>query len=66
MLFGIATQRGPAYAVAIVVAAGLLAWSHALVRPDDLQRVQVAFFHANVGVAGIILMGTAIDVFSRA
>lgn len=64
VVFGVATLRGPAYFAALVVAAVLLAWSHAIVRPDDLSRVGVAFFQANVGVAGVILAGTAIDVFA--
>lgn len=63
--FGLATGLGPAYFAALAVAAGLLAWSHAIVGPDDLSRVGIAFFQANVGVAGVVLAGTAVDVFGR-
>jgi 4-hydroxybenzoate polyprenyltransferase len=63
VVFGMAAARGPAYFLALVVAASLLAWSHAIVREDDLTRVGLAFFQANVGVAAIVLAGTAVDVF---
>lgn len=63
VVFGIATQRGPAFFVALAIAAALLAWSHAIVRPNDFSRVGLAFFQANVGVAAVILLGTAVDVF---
>ena len=48
------------YALAIVLAAALLAWEHSLVAPDDLSRVNLAFFTINgwVGVglfAGLVL-----------
>ena len=35
------------YWAGLVVTAGLLAWEHILVRPDDLSRVDVAFFNIN-------------------
>lgn len=35
------------YWVGLVVAAGLLAWEHLLVRPDDLSRIDLAFFNIN-------------------
>ena len=61
--FGLAAERGPAYFAAIVVSATLLAWSHSIVTPRDLSRVGIAFFQANVGVAGVVMAGTLIDVF---
>ena len=48
------------YGLSIVLAAALLAWEHGLVAPDDLSRVNQAFFTINgwVGVglfAGLVL-----------
>jgi 4-hydroxybenzoate polyprenyltransferase len=33
--------------IGVVITAGLLAWEHSLVKPDDLSRVNVAFFNIN-------------------
>lgn len=50
---------GPIYWCGISAVAVLLVYEHALVRPDDLTRVNVAFFHVNAIVSiGIFLIGT--------
>jgi len=33
--------------IGVAITAGLLAWEHSLVKPDDLSRVNVAFFNIN-------------------
>ncbi len=35
------------YWLGVGITAGLLAWEHSLVKPDDLSRVNVAFFNVN-------------------
>jgi 4-hydroxybenzoate polyprenyltransferase len=57
LAFGIATTLGWPWFAATGVASLLLLWSHRLVRPDDLSRVQVAFFHVNVAVGAVMLAG---------
>ena len=53
------------YLAGIAAVAALLAYEHRLVRPDDLSRVNVAFFHVNAVVSiGLFLIGTA-DLFVR-
>ncbi|MBI4564539.1 MAG: UbiA family prenyltransferase [Planctomycetes bacterium] len=47
------------YLAAVALIAPLLAYEHALVRPDDLRRVNQAFFHVNAAV-GLTLAGGAI------
>jgi 4-hydroxybenzoate polyprenyltransferase len=43
----------------VIAVAALLAYEHALVRPDDLTRVNVAFFHVNAVVSlGLLVVGT--------
>ncbi|NLX59010.1 MAG: UbiA family prenyltransferase [Phycisphaerae bacterium] len=42
-----AVVLGPWYLVAVAVLAALLIWQHRLVRPDDLSRIDQAFFTAN-------------------
>jgi 4-hydroxybenzoate polyprenyltransferase len=45
--FGWVAGFGVWYVVGIVVAAGILAWEHQLVRPGDLSRLDAAFFTMN-------------------
>jgi 4-hydroxybenzoate polyprenyltransferase len=47
------------YWIGIAAVAGLLAYEHALVRPDDLARVNTAFFHVNAVISlGLLAVGT--------
>jgi 4-hydroxybenzoate polyprenyltransferase len=46
---------GAVYLWGVAATAGLLVYEHALVRPDDLDRVNVAFFHVNA-VIGVLLL----------
>lgn|SRR5487761_193974 len=56
-------ELGWIYTAGIIAVALLLAYEHRLVRPDDLTRVNVAFFHVNAVVSiGLFLVGTA-DLF---
>ena len=50
---------GLIYGIGATLAAALLAYEHALVRPDDLQRVNRAFFHVNA-VISLGLLAVAI------
>jgi 4-hydroxybenzoate polyprenyltransferase len=52
VLVGWATGAGALYAVGVAVAAGLLLYEHSLVSPDDLHRLDAAFFTMN-GVISI-------------
>lgn len=49
------------YAVGLVLIAGLLVYEHRLVRPDDLQRAGVAFFHVNAVVSMVLLLVGGVD-----
>ncbi len=50
---------GTLYWIAIVVVAALLIYEHALVRPDDLDRVNIAFFNINAVISlGLFAVGT--------
>lgn len=56
-------QLGSIYVTGIVGVAGLLVYEHRLVRPDDLTRVNLAFFNVNAVVSiGLFLVGIA-DLF---
>jgi 4-hydroxybenzoate polyprenyltransferase len=63
--FGVLAGLGAPYFVAAGVAAALLVMEHRIVRPDDLARVNLAFFHLNAGVSMLVLAGTGLDIFLR-
>lgn len=51
-------QLGLVYLIGVIVAGVLLAYEHWLVRPDDLSRVNRAFFQVN----GVISLGLLLVV----
>ncbi|MFO0888381.1 MAG: 4-hydroxybenzoate octaprenyltransferase [Isosphaeraceae bacterium] len=55
---GVVYPLGPIYYVGVASVAALLIYEHALVRPDDLTRVNQAFFHVNVVISlGLLIFG---------
>lgn len=44
---GLLTGLGWPYWIGVILAAGLLAYEHSLVRPDDLSKLGIAFFNVN-------------------
>lgn len=57
----IVPQLGAVYWGTLVAIAALLVWEHSLVRPDDLSRVNQAFFTANAAIGLLLLVAIAID-----
>ena len=66
LLFLIASPpHGPlglAYLAALFCVTVLLVYEHALVRPDDLARVNQAFFHVNVIISVILLLALVVEI----
>lgn len=54
---------GIIFLVGIILVAALLAYEHALVRPDDLSRVNVAFFHVNAVISLGLLAVAGLDLW---
>ncbi|MCI0361260.1 MAG: UbiA family prenyltransferase, partial [Planctomycetaceae bacterium] len=53
------------YGLGVAAVALLLIYEHALVRPDDLTRVNAAFFNVNVVISmGLFVLGT-VDLLLR-
>ncbi len=48
---GVLLSLGWIYWLGLVVTGGLLSWEHWLVRPDDLSRIDVAFFNINTYIS---------------
>jgi 4-hydroxybenzoate polyprenyltransferase len=61
----IAGDLGVFYLAAVGVAAALLVWEHSIVRPNDLSRLNVAFFTLNGYVSVVLLAGVVADVLLR-
>jgi len=55
---GLSYPLGRLYFAGVAVVAALLVYEHTLVRPDDLTRVNRAFFQVNVGISvGLLAVG---------
>ena len=59
---GLVPELGAIYWVAWAAIAALLVWEHALVKPDDLSRVNQAFFTANAAIGLLLLAAIAADL----
>ena len=56
---------GSTYYMGVVIVAILLIYEHALVRPDDLTRVNQAFFHVNIAISMGVLLFVLADLMLR-
>jgi 4-hydroxybenzoate polyprenyltransferase len=56
-------ELGWIYWAAFAVIVALLVWEHSLVRPDDLSRVNQAFFSANALIGLVLLAAIAADLW---
>jgi len=54
VVLGLMTGLGWLYWAGVVVAAGLFVYEHSLVSPDDLSRLDIAFFNINGYIAVIL------------
>lgn len=56
-------QLGAIYWLALLAIAALLVWEHSIVRPDDLSRVNEAFFSANAALGLVLLAAITADLW---
>ena len=61
--FGLLVPLGIAYQAGVGLAVGLLVWEHRLLRPDQLARIQSAFFTANGAIAIAMFAAGCIDIY---
>ncbi len=59
---GLIYPLGWVYFAGIAAVAALLIYEHALIRPDDLTRVNVAFFNVNVVIGVGLLLFSVVDI----
>lgn len=62
LLAGISVSLGWVYVLTILVIGGILWWEHRLISPDDLSRVNMAFFTLNGIVAVFLFAGILVDL----
>ncbi|MES2123316.1 MAG: UbiA-like polyprenyltransferase [Gemmatimonadota bacterium] len=65
VVFGWYANFGVWYFNGLVVGAGILAWEHQLVKPDDLSRLDAAFFTMNGVMSVTVLAFALLDVVAR-
>ena len=61
LLFAWGAGFGVVFGAAILVAAGLLAWEHRLVRVGDYSKLDAAFFTMNGIISGVTAVGAIAD-----
>jgi 4-hydroxybenzoate polyprenyltransferase len=62
---GLVMALGWTYWIALVIVAGLLAYENLIVKPDDLSRINVAFFNINSYIAVTLFIGTFLALILR-
>jgi len=62
---GRAAGLGWIYLLGVAVVVAMLAWEHAILRPSDLSRLNVAFFNLNGYVSVIFFAATLADVLVK-
>ena len=61
-LAGLGLQMGLLYWLGVAAVAALIAYEHLLVRPDDLRRLDAAFFTVNGLISVVFFVFVAVDV----
>jgi 4-hydroxybenzoate polyprenyltransferase len=62
LVVGHAAGLGWIYLAGVAVVVAMLVWEHAILRPSDLSRLDVAFFNLNGYVSVIYFAATLADV----
>jgi 4-hydroxybenzoate polyprenyltransferase len=59
------TQLGVFAYTGIAIVAGILFWEHRIIKPNDLSKVNVAFFSLNGYISILLLVTFALDILTR-
>lgn len=62
---GISMQLSWVYWIGLIIVIGLLVYEHSLVRPNDLSKINVAFFNVNGYISITIFVATLIALFVK-
>ena len=55
---GLVMNLGPVYLIGVAIVAALLIYEHSLVKPNDLSKVNLAFFNVNGYISITIFVAT--------
>lgn len=61
VLFGWGAGLGAWYYAGVAVAAAILVWEHQLVKPNDLSRLDAAFFTMNAVMSAVVFLFALVD-----
>ena len=61
-IFSIISGLGIIFKIALVITAFLLLYEHSLVKPEDLTKINLAFFTLNGTISVILLLAGSIDI----
>jgi 4-hydroxybenzoate polyprenyltransferase len=62
-LTGLSAGLGAVYYAGVVVAGVIIIAEHAMIRPDDLRRLNIAFFNLNSALSVGLLIFAALDIY---
>ena len=62
---GVSAHLGAIYFAAVVLAAGVVAWEQSLVKPNDLSRLNLAFFTLNGYLSAGLFLLTLADILAH-
>lgn len=63
--FGFLTQLGLFFLIGVFISASILIYEHSLVSPDDLSKVNIAFFNINGLVSILLFVMTCLEILVR-
>jgi 4-hydroxybenzoate polyprenyltransferase len=65
VMVGASAHLGVIYFIAVALASGLIAWEQSLVKPEDLSRLNLAFFTLNGYISAGLFVLTLADVLTH-
>jgi 4-hydroxybenzoate polyprenyltransferase len=65
ILFGLLYPMHFLYFIGIIFVVILLVYEHRLIKPNDFSKVEKAFYETNIGVSGIMLFFSALDILLK-
>jgi 4-hydroxybenzoate polyprenyltransferase len=63
LLLGWVLHLGSWYYAGVALSAMLIAYEHAIIAPDDLKKLNIAFFNVNIAVSTGLFLFTLLDIF---
>lgn len=65
ILFGLLYPMHLLYFIGVAFVVVLLVYEHRLIKPGDFSKVEKAFYETNIGVSGIMLFFSALDIWLK-